>query len=239
MNPSDRREVDSDPQRLRADAFRGVYARARRAVEELARRQNLSLRELAALLTADAERQFAGHLARFPLGSLACRPGCAYCCHVPRVLVTVPELAALAEAVRQLPPAAVEALRQRLDARADSDPPDAFVPAALPPCPLLVEGRCLVYDARPLVCRAEHSYDVAQCEMQFRTGDGHTLQCALVLDTTDGTLRGAVDGFRAAGLRGELLDLSRALRLVLERPEALDEWLAGGVSLMPATAGDP
>jgi hypothetical protein len=80
---------------------------------------------------------------------------------------------------------------------------------------------------------------VAQCETQFRTGDGHTLQCALVLDATDGTLCGAADGSRAAGMRGELMDLARALRLVLERPEALDEWLAGGVSLMPAAAGDP
>jgi len=161
---------------------------------------------------------------------------------VPRVLVTVPELAAIADAIRERPPADVDALVQRieqyLEQHVEPDGADTFIPGTLLPCPLLVDTRCLVYDVRPLVCRTEHSCDAAECERQFRTGAGQTLQCALVLETTDGTLRGVADGFRSVGLRGELMDLSRALRVVLKNPRAIEQWLAGGPSLMPAAVRD-
>jgi Fe-S-cluster containining protein len=206
------------------------------------RRGRVPLQEIAAVVTAGAEQRMSGHLAVFPLGLLACRSGCFYCCHVPRVLVTVPELAAIADALRERPAADIEALVQRIEKyvalHVEPDTADTFVPGTLLPCPLLVDARCLVYDARPLVCRTEHSYDATACEAQFRTGAGHTLQCALVLDTTDGTLRGVVDAFRAVGLRGELMDLSRALRVVLDNPKAIEQWLAGGSSLMPAAVRD-
>jgi Fe-S-cluster containining protein len=219
---------------LRADACRSAQEAARRATEPLVRRKTIPLQEIAAVVTSEAEHRISGHLAGFPLGALACTAGCFYCCHVPRVLVMVPEVAAIADAIRQRPAADIEALRQRIERHVDANPGAAFIPAALPPCPLLVDSRCLVYDVRPLVCRAEHSYDVAQCEAQFRTGAGNTLQCALVLDTTDGTMRGVVDAFRSVGLRGELMDLSRALRVLLDDPGAIQRWLAGGASLAAA-----
>jgi Fe-S-cluster containining protein len=235
-------KVDSDMKSLRAGVFRDAYEGTRRAIENLVRRKKVPLQEIAALVTAGAERRISGHLAVFPFGHLACRSGCFYCCHVPRVLVTVPELAAIADAIRQRPPAEVDALVQRierhLEQHVEPDAADTFIPGTLLPCPLLVDTRCLVYDVRPLVCRTEHSFDVAQCEAQFRTGAGETLQCALVLETTDGTLRGVADGFRSVGLRGELMELSKALRVVLENPTAIQQWLAGGSLLAPAAACD-
>lgn len=70
---------------------------------------------------------------------IVCRQGCDSCC---RHLQLFPvEAAALAAALHALPPAQVAELQKR--ARQAS--PDA--------CPLLVEGSCRLYAARPLICR--------------------------------------------------------------------------------------
>src|SRR6202795_3176740 len=69
---------------------------------------------------------------------LACRPGCAGCC---RHLSLFPvEGIALASALSALP--AAEATRIRERARLSA--PDG-------PCPLLEDGRCLLYAARPII----------------------------------------------------------------------------------------
>lgn len=71
---------------------------------------------------------------------IACRKGCSECC---RHLSLFPvEGAALAEAVTALSPAEAKRLRSRArEASSDS------------PCPLLEDGACLLYGARPLICR--------------------------------------------------------------------------------------
>lgn len=72
--------------------------------------------------------------------SIACRRGCDDCC---RHLSLFPvEGAMLAAAVAGLPAAEAEQVRRR--ARASR--PDG-------PCPLLEDGACLLYEARPLICR--------------------------------------------------------------------------------------
>ena len=72
--------------------------------------------------------------------AIACCPGCAGCCR--HISIFPVEGIALAAALRNLP--AVEASRIRELARLS--PSDA-------PCPLLEEGRCLLYAARPIICR--------------------------------------------------------------------------------------
>lgn len=71
---------------------------------------------------------------------MRCAPGCDGCC---RHLTLFPvEAYALAEAVNGLD----EPLRTELREKATNSPPDA-------PCPLLHNGICLLYHARPLICR--------------------------------------------------------------------------------------
>ncbi|AJE04935.1 YkgJ family cysteine cluster protein [Geobacter pickeringii] len=71
---------------------------------------------------------------------IVCRKGCSDCC---RHLSLFPvEGAALAEAVAALPPAEAEQIRSKAR-QASSDGP----------CPLLADGACLLYAARPLICR--------------------------------------------------------------------------------------
>lgn len=219
---------------IRDEAQRRAYERARSLTRQLISREGLPLAEVASAIVAEAERQMSGHLAVFPLGKLACRAGCTYCCHVPHVRIAAPELARIAESLARLKTAEVRTLRRRLDQAAATV--EARVPSRIPPCPLLVDGRCLVYEVRPLVCRTEHSFDVGECERQFKTGHGTTTQCALVLDAAEGTLVGVAHGLRSSGLRPELLNLARALPVVLDCPDALNDWLRGGRALDGALA---
>src|SRR5512146_319059 len=71
---------------------------------------------------------------------IACRKGCDGCCrHISLFRV---EAVNLAMALRQLPGGDVSRIREK--ARASS--PDG-------PCPLLENGACLLYSARPIICR--------------------------------------------------------------------------------------
>ncbi len=101
-----------------------------------------------------------------------CPEDCARCCErSPAVPVTAPEALAAAEAVKALDPDLREILRGRLrsvtarveraamsgtpDARESSPGDHAAAGEGLSgACPLLVNGRCAIYAARPLFCRA-------------------------------------------------------------------------------------
>src|SRR5438094_260020 len=81
--------------------------------------------------------------------SLDCREGCSYCCCKPGVLTTVPELLRILEHVRSTSDAgALETVAARarryawqLKGRRFDDLVDESIP-----CPLLVDGRCSVYE---------------------------------------------------------------------------------------------
>jgi uncharacterized protein len=78
---------------------------------------------------------------------LTCRAGCADCCQV-HVSVFPVEAARLAGAVRELPASTRTVIRrQAAEATSEANASD--------PCPLLVEDRCAVYAARPVICRTQ------------------------------------------------------------------------------------
>lgn len=73
-------------------------------------------------------------------GHLACRKGCDACClHLSLFPV---EAVAVAQAVKNLP----KLQQQKLRERAKNAPHDG-------PCPLLEDHVCLIYQARPMICR--------------------------------------------------------------------------------------
>ncbi|HLT38984.1 MAG TPA: YkgJ family cysteine cluster protein [Enhygromyxa sp.] len=94
----------------------------------------------------------------------ACAAGCNFCCHIP-VVATPPELVRLARAVDAHPDAA--RLRARILANAErvDELEEEQLFASRLPCALLDEhGRCSVYAARPLACRAHVSFSREPCE---------------------------------------------------------------------------
>jgi hypothetical protein len=79
---------------------------------------------------------------------MACRQGCDDCCRRHLSLFPV-EAEALGRAAAALPPPEREALARHLaewDDRYGGSSKEA-------PCPLLREGACLLYEARPVLCR--------------------------------------------------------------------------------------
>lgn len=110
-------------------------------------------------------------------GQLACRQGCDSCCrHLSLFWV---EGAALGAALAQLPTAQIDTIRQR--AR-QAEPTGA--------CPLLCQGSCLLYPARPVICRthglpvllanSQGQRQLDHCPENFRSID--SLPAGVILD---------------------------------------------------------
>jgi hypothetical protein len=117
------------------------------------------------------------------------------------------------------------------------------------PCPFLEEGRCSIYEARPLSCRGTNSLDAAACERTLRDPEARAefLAGALSLPCYLEPIRAfhAVTAGLQLGL-GELhglavapLELTAAMRIMADDPEGVPaRWLAGEDPFEPARGGD-
>jgi len=85
---------------------------------------------------------------------LNCRAGCAGCCHhhLSVFAVEAEETRAAIEALPLPIRARVEEqAREIIKCEAQGEP----APCPLPPCPLLMDDRCSIYESRPLICRTQ------------------------------------------------------------------------------------
>ena len=172
-----------------------------------------------------------------PSRPAACCQGCAWCCH--KVVGTAaPEILRIAYWLRQcLSAEDLQALRERV-ARVDEQRKalkhDPWAAARLP-CPLLKGQRCSVYALRPLTCRGYNSSDAGACERSVTVRGRVEVP---IYDPQNRLATFVLDGMRAglaeAGLRGELLELTAALRIALEATDATERWLAGEAVFAPA-----
>jgi uncharacterized protein len=115
---------------------------------------------------------------------LTCHAGCDSCCrHLSLFWV---EAAALAWALKQTDPAAAAAIRQQAQASAPEGP-----------CPLLLGGRCLLYAARPLICRThglplllerDGERRIDYCPLNFRQATTLPPGALVNLETLNSTL---------------------------------------------------
>jgi len=101
---------------------------------------------------------------------LACQPGCDFCCY-NQVELTAPEALLLGSFLPPdflRTPSGCAGTGGRVPGSAGRQTKEQL--AALRaefPCPLLADGRCSVYEVRPLMCRAMHSLDVATCRQEL------------------------------------------------------------------------
>jgi Fe-S-cluster containining protein len=173
-----------------------------------------------------------------PRRPLACREGCAWCCH-KLVGTSVPEVVRIVEFLRQrLSPEQWQATRERICQRDDERrallKQDSWAAARLP-CPLLIDNRCSVYPVRPLTCRGYNSSDAHACERWVQSRNRvqvpvHAPQHRLTTFVLDG-IRSALNEAR---LEGDLLELTAALRIAVMFPDAVERWLAGEAVFAPA-----
>jgi len=167
-----------------------------------------------------AERRAPGHL-------LACRRGCTYCCHT-FVSARAPELlfakGAIPSREREAASAAVAAA---YDMTGVLGPDERG--AIAHPCPMLQDGACRIYAARPMTCRMAVSRSAEACARAFAPGAGPepipipeqypTLRRGYAL-----ALAGAL---RRAGFPAWSYEFNAGLRAALARPDAEAAWLAG------------
>lgn len=174
-----------------------------------------------------------------PRQAVDCRVGCTYCCH-QTVSARAWEVLALAAAIRALPEAEREAIRTRIGETART-----IAGMAVPerhrrqiPCPLLEDGRCRLYPARPLACRSFASHDVGACAAAF-AGE----PARIPVPGVNAALRrfftaAAEHAARTAGVPDDQYELVAALALALEDPASEARWTAGEDVFRTARARD-
>lgn len=163
---------------------------------------------------------------------LDCGPGCAWCCY-QSVAVSAPEVLVISDHLHATLPAhdlgeLADRTREAASRLAGLNAHDRFL--LKEPCVLLVAGRCLVYDLRPLVCRGENSLRAATCQTAFEDAapeGAATLSLESHRAVAAGVLWGMVDVMAEAGLEAGPFELTQALAIALGLEHAMERWLAG------------
>jgi uncharacterized protein len=169
---------------------------------------------------------------------LHCKEGCSYCCCKPGVLTTVPEFLRILDHVRTtFQDDEISGLTERartyaaqMEGRSFDDPVNESVP-----CPLLLDGRCSVYEVRPLVCRGYNSTNVDACRKAHTDADELVPIFSVLKDVTDGATVGVAERLRAAGFNDSLVDLGSALNIALDAGDGFPAAVIdGSTALLPA-----
>lgn len=166
--------------------------------------------------------------------TVACQAGCDYCCR-QTVMATIPEVLAMATWLESnLPAKNLAALKKRAKDYFDEHEklPDLGLETSRAACPALVDGQCVAYEARPLVCRSFHSYDVEACKRLY-AGDSTAVRFnAEMLPApvfmVDALRQGICLAMqRSNKTKGFTVMLGMALSIALHTENAAERWLAG------------
>jgi Fe-S-cluster containining protein len=164
-----------------------------------------------------------------PPSSLACKRGCAHCCHRP-VGTSAPTVLRITAALRE--PSSESAFASALARVVSLDEQThgaSWTLAERPPlpCAFLVDGACSIYAFRPFVCRAWNSADDQAC-LRALGEDSVEMRFDLFQRTTfAGVERGLQGALQSRGLDSSDLEFTAAMRVAMETPNACERWLAG------------
>lgn len=197
----------------------------RLARREIAKDRNSVLRIMLMLLKVLVIPRTEEMLASDDVRSLniECRAGCNACCYqnveasIPEAILVSLQLADPADPRRA-------AVLETADAVARLSDDDRSRSGR--PCPLLVDGKCSVYENRPLLCRATLSPCARHCYDALR-GEGspeiyYVPQFFAVGDKD--ALRGIC---KDLGLQYDNVDLVQAVAAILRDPSLVIRWAAG------------
>jgi hypothetical protein len=168
---------------------------------------------------------------------LPCKKGCFWCCFL-RVRATPLEVICIVDYLRShLKPGELSELHRRL-VRTDeiTRGMDGIQRVrAKMPCPLVLDGKCLTYPARPIACRFYHSLNLSDCEASLDKDGGSVTIRHDISHLSMGIFAGLTEGLRAVGLQTRLLELTAGLRIAMDEPGSglAKRWLSGE----PAFAG--
>ena len=166
--------------------------------------------------------------------SVACKPGCGFCCRGVRVDATAPEALTIVrgfrEAMSKEHVAVIAAHVKRHAALVRSMTLEERYRERVP-CPMLdqTSDRCLVHDARPMNCRAHHSLDATACEAAIlHPGERRGIpRYPDVMNAHEAMILGQRKALAAAKLDNRSFDLSLALEVAFEHENAAERWANG------------
>ena len=172
----------------------------------------------------------------FKAKGLACRQGCAFCCH-SYVSVSSLEALLVAHTILSLPEQRRDAVIVKvheIDERTRGLSPEERTGKGALPCPLLRENRCSVYAVRPLSCRAEMSTDASACERLINGLKAERLSPVLPSNLKIMYSSALAVATKQLGLQAGIYEFNAALRIALDTKDAESRWLAGEDVFAPA-----
>jgi Fe-S-cluster containining protein len=152
----------------------------------------------------------------------ACAPGCFFCCYLP-VDVLAPEAFRIAAHLKQTrSPGELADLVYRLGAHGQQD-------FGARPCVFLADGRCSIYEVRPMVCRGYNSLSKERCEAFYHDA---SIDLRGTKDRVAGRLAeamedGVIAGLNALGLDAQWYELPSAVLRALETTNGPARWARG------------
>jgi Fe-S-cluster containining protein len=163
---------------------------------------------------------------------IACRSGCAFCCHL-RVTVAPHEAIALFGQLRSVfPDSLSQQIEQRVLTHAEriAQMTEEQHLSTNVKCAFLVDGACSVYHARPMACALHHSLDVAACEKSYKDPADHSVairKLAVIERTKTATQSGLRQACEGLGLSDGSLELHTAVAAILRDESLIDRWRSG------------
>ncbi|WZO96184.1 YkgJ family cysteine cluster protein [Isosphaeraceae bacterium EP7] len=159
---------------------------------------------------------------------VACRSGCTYCCMFP-VAASAPEVLAIATFVRErFDEGRQAALDRRVEANisATEGMDMSRRDRVRVDCPFLEEGKCAVYEVRPVACRGYSSYSVEDCREDFEhPGAGVEIHTNGLRELVFGAIReGLAVACKSASVEHRLLELVRAYKIASEDSTLAETW---------------
>ena len=152
----------------------------------------------------------------------ACAPGCDFCCYLP-VDVLAPEAFRITAHLEQTcSREALSTLVYRLGAQGQHD-------FGIRPCVFLANGRCSIYEVRPMVCRGYNSLSKERCEAYHHDA---SVNLKGTKDRVAGLLAEAIEdgviaGLEALGLDAQWYELPSAVLRALETTDGPARWARG------------
>jgi hypothetical protein len=156
---------------------------------------------------------------------IACKKGCAHCCHV-FVSTTAPELLFIAKLVRRRGDAVMARLQAAYAQTKHLGAEERLRHAS--PCPLLEHDACSIYDSRPKACRVAVSGDAAVCARVLRQLTNERIPTpTLYVDTANTYAVAMAIALKQSQLPHHAYELVAGLIRALEVADAERAWLDG------------
>jgi hypothetical protein len=232
--PSDRAAARTQPQAGDLPWNLQIVQAERQATIEVMRQRPITTQVIELVDNARAGathivRRMLAHHANVP--PIACRAGCVWCCY-KSIAVSPPEVLRTAAYLRAtLSPEDLTAVRKRI---ADLDDQTHTMRSlqrehARLPCALLVDQRCMVHSVRPLTCAGWNAVDVNECKAGWLNPEvSDKITSNIVQIEAFQAMRLGMDlGSGELGLEHDTLELTTALRIALDTPDAIERWLRG------------